>query len=68
MNTEEIKPITMTIEELLVKLSFNPRRKVHIFADGKPARMSPPTLAPDGSVHISVKTIDKYHNYYKSHK
>lgn len=49
----------MTIEEMLAKLSFNPKRKVHIFADGKPARMSLPTLAPDGSVHIVVKTLNK---------
>lgn len=50
----------MTIEELLAKLSFNPQRKVHIFADGKPTSMSRPTLAPDGSVHIVVKSLNKY--------
>lgn len=46
----------MTIEQLLARLSFNLQRKVHVFADGKPARISQATLAPDGSVHIEVHT------------
>ena len=45
----------MTIEELLAKLSYNSQRKVRIFADGKPARISRITVAPDNSIHIEVK-------------
>lgn len=58
----------MTIEELLAGISFQPQRKVRILADGCPARISQITLAPDGSVHISVKTINKYRNYRKFRK
>lgn len=58
----------MTIEELLAGLSFQPQRKVRIFADGCPARISQITQAPDGSVHISVKTINKWLNYRKFRK
>lgn len=58
----------MTIEELLAGLSYDPQRKVRLFADGCPARIRQITQAPDGSVHISVKTIDKYRQYRKSHK
>ena len=58
----------MTLEELLAGLSYNPKHKVRLFADGCPARISQITQAPDGSVHISVKTIAKYLNYRKSHK
>jgi len=58
----------MTIEELLAGLSYEPQRKVRLFSDGCPARISQITQAPDGSVHISVKTIPKYLNYRKSHK
>lgn len=55
----------MTLEELLAGLSYNPKHKVRLFADGCPARISQITQAPDGSVHISVKTIDRYRQYRK---
>ena len=56
----------MTIEELLAGLSYNLQSKVRLFADGCPARISQITQAPDGSVHLSVKTVKKYRQYRKS--
>ncbi len=49
----------MDIEELKCMIAYSNDRKVHVFVDGKRASIRGIVLAPNGSVHINIKTCKK---------